>query len=80
MTPAEVPEENVSNSEQRKLTAKVLVRFTEEDLNALQQEASRLGVSLPQLMRELSLSNLLSAASCSVGRPDVNWGRMPSHG
>jgi predicted DNA binding CopG/RHH family protein len=63
MTPAEVPEENVSNSEQRKLTAKVLVRFTEEDLNALQQEASRLGVSLPQLMRELSLSNLLSAAS-----------------
>ena len=63
MTPAEVPEENVSNSEQRKLTAKVLVRFTEEDLNALQQEASRLGVSLPQLMRELSLSTLLSAAS-----------------
>ena len=63
MTPAEVTEENVSNSEQRKLTAKVLVRFTEEDLNALQQEASRLGVSLPQLMRELSLSNLLSAAS-----------------
>ncbi len=63
MTPAEVPEENVSNSEQRKLTGKVLVRFTEEDLNALQQEASRLGVSLPQLMRELSLSNLLSAAS-----------------
>jgi len=63
MTPAEVPEENVSNSEQRKLTGKVLVRFTEEDLNALQQEASRLGVSLPQLMRELSLSNLLSATS-----------------
>ena len=63
MTPAEVPEENVSNSEQRKLTAKVLVRFTEEDLNALQQEASRLGGSLPQLMRELSLSNPLSAAS-----------------
>ena len=58
-----MPEENVSNSEQRKLTGKVLVRFTEEDLNALQQEASRLGVSLPQLMRELSLSNLLSAAS-----------------
>jgi len=63
MTPAEVPEENVSNSEQRKLTGKVLVRFTEEDLEALQQEASRQGVSLPQLMRELSLSNLLSAAS-----------------
>jgi predicted HicB family RNase H-like nuclease len=58
-----VPEENVSNSEQRKLTGKVLVRFTQEDLQALQQEASRQGVSLPQLMRELSLSNLLSAAS-----------------
>ena len=63
MTPAQVPEENVSNSEQRKLTGKVLVRFTEEDLDALQQEASRQGVSLPQLMRELSLRTLVSQAS-----------------
>ena len=63
MTPAEVLEENVSNSEQRKLTGKVLVRFTEEDLQALQQEASRHGVSLPQLMRELSLRTLVSQAS-----------------
>ena len=63
MTPAEVPEENVSNSEQRKLTGKVLVRFTEEDLEALQQEASRQGVSLPHLMRELSLRTLEPQAS-----------------
>jgi hypothetical protein len=63
LTPAEVPEENVSNSEQRKLTGKVLVRFTEEDLVALQQEASRRGVSLPHLMRELSLRTLEPQAS-----------------
>jgi predicted HicB family RNase H-like nuclease len=53
----------VSNSEQRKLTGKVLVRFTEDDLEALQQEASRQGVSLPQLMRDLSLRTLVSQAS-----------------
>lgn len=58
-----MPEENVSNSEQRKLTGKVLVRFTEEDLEALQQEATRQGVSLPQLMRELSLRTLVAQAS-----------------
>ena len=62
-TPAEVLEENVSNSEQRKLTGKVLVRFTEEDLEALQQEASRQGISLPALMRDLSLRTLVSQAS-----------------
>jgi predicted HicB family RNase H-like nuclease len=53
----------VSNSEQRKLTGKVLVRFTEEDLEALQQEANRQGVSLPQLMRDLSLRTLELQAS-----------------
>jgi predicted DNA binding CopG/RHH family protein len=58
-----MPEENVSNSEQRKLTGKVLVRFTEEDLEALQQEASRQGMSLPSLMRELSLRTLVPQAS-----------------
>lgn len=63
MTPAEVPEENVSNSEQRKLTGKVLVRFTEEDLEALQQEANRQGLSLPALMRDLSLRTLEPQAS-----------------
>jgi predicted HicB family RNase H-like nuclease len=63
LTPAEVPEDNVSNSEQRKLTGKVLVRFTEADLEALQEEASRQGVSLPALMRELSLRTLVSQAS-----------------
>ena len=63
MTPAQVPEDNVSNSEQRKLTGKVLVRFTEEDLQALQEEAGRLGVSLPALMRDLSLRTLVSQAS-----------------
>ena len=58
-----MPEENVSNSEQRKLTAKVLVRFTEEDLEALQQEAGRQGVSLPALMRDVSLRTLVPQAS-----------------
>jgi predicted DNA binding CopG/RHH family protein len=53
----------VSSSEQRKLTGKVLVRFAKEDLEALQQEASRRGVSLPALMRELSLRTLVPAAS-----------------
>ena len=62
-TPAEVPEEDVSNSEQRRLTAKVLVRFTEEDLQALQEEADRQGTSLPALMRELSLRTRVSQAS-----------------
>ena len=53
----------MSNSEQRKLTAKVLVRFTEDDLQALQDEADRLGTSLPALMREISLRSLLAHAS-----------------
>ena len=59
----EVPEETLSNSEQRKLTAKVLVRFTEEDLAALQEEADRLGTTLPAMMRDLSLRTLVSQAS-----------------
>jgi predicted HicB family RNase H-like nuclease len=63
VTPAEVPEEDVSNSEQRKLTGKVLVRFTEEDLEALQRQADRQGISLPQMMRELSLRTLVAQAS-----------------
>jgi predicted HicB family RNase H-like nuclease len=62
-TPAETPEDKVSLSEQRKLTGKVLVRFTEEDLSALQEEANRQGVSLPHLMRELSLRTLVPQAS-----------------
>jgi len=63
VSPPEVPEENVSNSEQRKLTGKVLVRFNEEDLQALQDEANRQGVSLPALMRDLSLRTLVPQAS-----------------
>ncbi|MEE6140317.1 hypothetical protein SKC41_28870 [Mycobacterium sp. 050128] len=53
----------MSNSEQRKLTGKVLVRFTKEDLQALQEAADRQGVTLPHLMRELSLRTLVSQAS-----------------
>jgi hypothetical protein len=45
------------------MTAKVLVRFTEEDLSALQEEADRQGVTVPHLMRELSLRTLLPQAS-----------------
>jgi predicted HicB family RNase H-like nuclease len=58
-----MPEDDVSNSEQRKLTGKVLVRFTEEDLQALQNEADRQGTSVPALMRELSLRTLVAQAS-----------------
>jgi hypothetical protein len=61
--PPKRPEEDVSNSEQRKLTAKVLVRFTAEDLEALQEEANRQGISLPALMRDISLRTLLAQAS-----------------
>lgn len=53
----------MSASEQRKLTGKVLVRFTEEDLQALQDEAERQGTSLPALMREISLRTLVAQAS-----------------
>ena len=53
----------MSSSEQRKLTGKVLVRFTAEDLEALQEAANRQGVSLPQLMRDLSLRTLVAQAS-----------------
>jgi hypothetical protein len=51
-------EDDVSVSEQRKMNAKVLVRFTEDDLWKLQQEADRQGVSVPQLMREFTLRAL----------------------
>jgi hypothetical protein len=60
--PAQPPEETLSASESRKLTGKVLVRFAEDDLVALQREAERQGVSLPQLMRDLSLRQLLQAS------------------
>jgi len=52
----------VSNSKQRKLTGQVLVRFTEEDLEALQRAADRHGESLPALMREISLRTLVPQA------------------
>jgi predicted HicB family RNase H-like nuclease len=53
----------LSASEQRRLKGKVLVRFTEEDKAALEEEAQRQGVTLPQLMREISLRTLLAQAS-----------------
>lgn len=53
----------MSDSESRRLTAKVLVRFTEDDLWKLQQEADRQGVSVPQLMRDFTLRGLPSRRS-----------------
>jgi hypothetical protein len=53
----------LSNSESRKLTAKVLVRFTEDDLWRLQQEADREGITVPQLLRENSLRKYVAQAS-----------------
>ena len=44
------------------MNAKVLVRFTDDDLCKLQEEADRQGISVPQLMRDLSLRSLLQAS------------------
>jgi hypothetical protein len=53
----------LSDSEQRRLTEKVLVRFTEAQMLKLQEEANEQGVSLPHLMRELSLRTYVRQAS-----------------
>lgn len=49
-------------SETRQLTELVAVRFSPDDLETLQSEASRRNISVQQLLREAALSGL-SAAS-----------------
>jgi hypothetical protein len=70
----------VSLSESRRLTSKVLVRFTDDDLIRLQQEADRLDVSLPQLIREVSLSTLpprLTSRSASMATDQPSRDEQP---
>jgi predicted DNA binding CopG/RHH family protein len=49
-------------SETRQLTKLVAVRFSPDDLQALQMEASRREISVQQLLRDVTLGSL-SAAS-----------------
>jgi hypothetical protein len=61
------------------MTAKVLVRFTEDDLWKLQQEADRQGVSVPQLMRDFSLRALPSRRTPRSVPVDQGSGDEQSH-
>jgi hypothetical protein len=49
-------------SETRLLTELVAVRFTPTDMEALRQEADRRGISVPELLRQSSLSQARAAS------------------
>lgn len=49
-------------SETRQLTELVAVRMAKADLDALRQEASRRDMSVPQLLREVTLGALRTAS------------------
>jgi hypothetical protein len=49
-------------SETRQLTKLVAVRFSPDDLDALQEEALRRRISVPQLLREVTLGSLRTAS------------------
>jgi predicted DNA binding CopG/RHH family protein len=49
-------------SETRQMTALVAVRFAEDDLNELRQEAARRGVSVQQLLRDTTLTTVRAAS------------------
>ena len=49
-------------SETRQLTELVAVRFSPSDLNALREEATRREMSVPQLLREVTLGTLRAAS------------------
>ncbi len=51
-----------TGSETRQLSELVAVRFTPDDLSALREEASRREMSVPQLLREISLGSLRTAS------------------
>ena len=50
-------------SEVRQKTEGVYVRFTPADMDALRLEAGRLGMSVPELLRDRSLRSVGAAAS-----------------
>lgn len=49
-------------NETRQLTALVGVRFKQADLDALREEAARRAVTVPELLRDISLSTLRDAS------------------
>jgi hypothetical protein len=49
-------------SEMRQLTELVAVRFAPSDLDALREEASRRKMSVPQLLREVTLGAVRAAS------------------
>ena len=49
-------------SESRQLTAFVGVRFATDDLDELRAEATRRGVTVPRLLRDITLSSLRKAS------------------
>jgi hypothetical protein len=51
-----------SRSENRLLTELVAVRFTPTDMDALRQEAERRSISVPELLRQSSLSQARAAS------------------
>jgi hypothetical protein len=51
-----------TKSETRQLTELVAVRFSPSDLDALREEASRREMSVPQLLREVTLGTLRTAS------------------
>ena len=57
-----VLKEETVPSETRQLTALVGVRFAQADLDALKAEAIRRDISVPELLREFSLSSLRDAS------------------
>jgi predicted DNA binding CopG/RHH family protein len=49
-------------SETRQLTALVAVRFSPSDLNEVREEASRRGITVPQLLRDITLNSVRAAS------------------
>lgn len=49
-------------SESRQLTEFVGVRLTTDDLDELREEASRQGVTVPRLLRDITLNTLRAAS------------------
>jgi len=49
-------------SETRQLTALVAVRFTPDDLHELREEASRRGISVQELLRDITLTTVRAAS------------------
>jgi predicted DNA binding CopG/RHH family protein len=49
-------------SETRQLTALVAVRFSPSDLDEVREEATRRGITVPQLLRDITLNSVRAAS------------------